>query len=199
MDGIQIRTASVEDAAELLELYSHYVRRTAISFEWEIPTLEEFQGRVRRTLEQYPYLIAHQGGKLLGYAYAGPFVGRAAYGWSAELTIYLAPESAKRGIGRALYEALERALAEMGVCNLYACVGVPAEEEDEYLTFNSAQFHAHMGFVQCGEFHRCGCKFGRWYSMVWMEKLIGPHSPGQSPVRPFQGKISLDKALIPGL
>ena len=199
MDSIQIRTASVEDAAELLELYSHYVRRTAISFEWEVPTLEEFQGRVRRTLEQYPYLTARQDGKLLGYAYAGPFVGRAAYGWSAELTIYLAPESAKRGIGRALYEALERALAEMGVCNLYACVGVPAEEEDEYLTFNSAQFHAHMGFVQCGEFHRCGCKFGRWYSMVWMEKLIGPHSPGQSPVRPFQGKISLDKALIPGL
>ena len=199
MDSIQIRTASVEDAEELLELYSHYVRRTAISFEWEVPTLEEFQGRVRRTLEQYPYLTARQDGKLLGYAYAGPFVGRAAYGWSAELTIYLAPESAKRGIGRALYEALERALAEMGVCNLYACVGVPAEEEDEYLTFNSAQFHAHMGFVQCGEFHRCGCKFGRWYSMVWMEKLIGPHSPGQSPVRPFQGKISLDKALIPGL
>ena len=199
MDSIQIRTASVEDAAELLELYSHYVRRTAISFEWEVPTLEEFQGRVRRTLEQYPYLTARQDGKLLGYAYAGPFVGRAAYGWSAELTIYLAPESAKRGIGRALYEALERALAEMGVCNLYACVGVPAEEEDEYLTFNSAQFHAHMGFVQCGEFHRCGCKFGRWYSMVWMEKLIGPHSPGQSPVRPFQGKISIDKALIPGL
>ena len=199
MDSIQIRTASVEDAAELLELYSHYVRRTAISFEWEVPTLEEFQGRVRRTLEQYPYLTARQDGKLLGYAYAGPFVGRAAYGWSAELTIYLAPESAKRGIGRALYEALERALAEMGVCNLYACVGVPAEEEDEYLTFNSAQFHAHMGFVQCGEFHRCGYKFGRWYSMVWMEKLIGPHSPGQSPVRPFQGKISLDKALIPGL
>ena len=199
MDGIQIRTASVEDAAELLELYSHYVRRTAISFEWEVPSLEEFQGRVRRTLEQYPYLTARQDGKLLGYAYAGPFVGRAAYGWSAELTIYLAPESAKRGIGRALYEALERALAEMGVCNLYACVGVPAEEEDEYLTFNSAQFHAHMGFVQCGEFHRCGYKFGRWYSMVWMEKLIGPHSPGQSPVRPFQGKISLDKALLPGL
>ena len=199
MDGIQIRTASVEDAAELLELYSHYVRRTAISFEWEVPTLEEFQGRVRRTLEQYPYLTARQDGKLLGYAYAGPFVGRAAYGWSAELTIYLAPEAARRGIGRALYEALERALAEMGVCNLYACVGVPAEEEDEYLTFNSAQFHAHMGFVQCGEFHRCGYKFGRWYSMVWMEKLIGPHSPGQSPVRPFQGKISLDKALIPGL
>ena len=199
MDGIQIRTASVEDAEELLELYSHYVRRTAISFEWEVPSLEEFQGRVRRTLVQYPYLTARQGGKLLGYAYAGPFVGRAAYGWSAELTIYLAPEAARRGIGRALYEALERALAEMGVCNLYACVGVPAEEEDEYLTFNSAQFHAHMGFVQCGEFHRCGCKFGRWYSMVWMEKLIGPHSPGQSPVRPFQGKISLDKALIPGL
>lgn len=199
MDGIQIRTASVEDAEELLELYSHYVRRTAISFEWEVPTLEEFQGRVRRTLEQYPYLTARQDGKLLGYAYAGPFVGRAAYGWSAELTIYLAPEAARRGIGRALYEALERALAEMGVCNLYACVGVPAEEEDEYLTFNSAQFHAHMGFVQCGEFHRCGYKFGRWYSMVWMEKLIGPHSPGQNPVRPFQGKISLDKALIPGL
>ena len=185
ISGAALRPAVPGDAAALLEIYAPYVRETAITFEYQVPSPEEFRERIRRTLERWPYLVAEAEGRCLGYAYLGAFVGRAAYGWSAELTIYLAPEAARRGIGRALYEALERALAEMGVCNLYACVGVPAEEEDEYLTFNSAQFHAHMGFVQCGEFHRCGYKFGRWYSMVWMEKLIGNHGTECKPVRRF--------------
>jgi phosphinothricin acetyltransferase len=81
----------------------------------------------------------------------------------------------KRGMGRMLYEALEEALGNMGILNLYACIGYP-EKEDEYLTANSAEFHKHMGFARVGTFHKCGFKFHRWYHMIWMEKIIGRHS-----------------------
>ena len=83
-------------------------------------------------------------------------------------------KAGKCGIGRKLYETLEEQLAQQGIKNLYACIGSPIEE-DEYLTNNSEQFHAHLGFVKVGEFHKCGFKFGRWYNMIWMEKIIGEH------------------------
>lgn len=174
MTNIEIRTATPDDAEELLSIYGYYVTHTAISFEYEVPTVDEFRGRIVRTLQRYPYLVAAWDGEILGYAYAGPFVGRAAYDWSAEVTIYLAADKRKQGLGRRLYEVLEKKLAEMGILNLYACIGCP-EVPDEYLTKNSAEFHAHMGYTKVGEFHKCGYKFGRWYDMIWMEKIIGSH------------------------
>ena len=174
MNAATIRKAEVRDANDILAVYAHYVAHTAISFECEVPTLAEFRKRIEKTLENYPYLVAVRDGMITGYAYAGPFVGRAAYRWSAELTIYLKPEEKGRGTGRALYEALEKELSAMGITNLYACIGDPLAE-DEYLTKNSEHFHAHMGFQKVGTFYKCGYKFGRWYNMIWMEKIIGPH------------------------
>ncbi|MBQ9572428.1 MAG: GNAT family N-acetyltransferase [Acidaminococcaceae bacterium] len=85
-------------------------------------------------------------------------------------------------MGRMLYEALETELKKMGILNLYACIGYP-ETEDEYLTRNSAGFHAHLGYVKVGEFHKCGYKFGRWYNMIWMEKIIGEHEDRKAPIQ----------------
>lgn len=181
-----IRTARPEDAPRLLEIYAYYVEHTAISFEYETPTLPEFRERMAQVMTRYPYLVAEEDGTVQGYAYAHPFVGRAAYDWSCELTIYLDPDARRRGLGRALYTALEEALKAMGVLNLYACIGWP-EEEDEYLSKNSARFHAHLGFSTVGTFHQCGCKFGRWYDMIWMEKQIGPHRPDQPPITAYRG------------
>ena len=169
---ITIRTAVPSDAARLLEIYSYYVEKTAVSFEYDVPTAEGFEGRIRRTLEKYPYLVAERDGRAVGYAYAGAFVGRAAYECSAELSIYLDKDERRNGAGRMLYEALEAALAEMGITNLYACIAVPPEAEDEYLNFDSMHFHEHMGFTLAGRFRKCGSKFGRRYDMIWMEKLI---------------------------
>jgi len=174
MDDIYIRTVSPEDAQELLSVYAPYVENTAISFEYEVPSVDEFRSRIEKTLQKYPYVAAVQGDEIVGYAYLGPFVGRAAYDRSAETTIYLKESSKRQGLGRKLYQALEESAAEMGILNLYACIGYP-EEEDEYLTMNSVEFHAHLGFRMVGKFYKCGYKFGRWYSMVWMEKLIGEH------------------------
>ena len=140
--------------------------------------------RIENTLKRYPYLLAESAGEILGYAYAGPFVGRAAYDWAAETTIYLKTDKKKMGIGRALYEALEKVSRAQNILNLNACIGYP-EADDEYLTGNSVQFHGHMGYRMVGEFHKCGYKFGRWYNMVWMEKILREHPAHPDPVIPF--------------
>lgn len=186
MSDITIRDAAVEDADRLLQIYSYYVQKTAITFEYDVPSLSAFQSRMEHTKRKYPYLVIEQDGTIQGYAYAGAFVGRAAYDWSCELTVYLDRAAQKCGLGRRLYEALAEKLKEMGITNLYACIAYP-EVEDDYLTGNSAAFHAHLGFEKVGEFHRCGYKFGRWYNMIWMEKLIGEHRPVQAPVKFYGG------------
>lgn len=178
---IVIRDAALTDAERILEIYDYYVKNTAITFEYVTPTLEEFQERMAKTMQRYPYLVVVKDGQVEGFAYAGPFVGRAAYDWSCELTIYLNHNAVSCGMGRALYETLQRALHNMGILNLYACIGYP-EQDDEYLTTNSADFHAHLGFVKVGEFHQCGYKFRRWYHMIWMEKILGARSEAQPPV-----------------
>ena len=114
MQDITIRNASLADAPRILEIYAWYVEHTVITFEYDVPSLEEFEGRMRRTMQKYPYLVIERDGRVEGYAYAGPFVGRAAYDWACELTIYLDHDARKHGMGRALYEALADRLQAMG-------------------------------------------------------------------------------------
>lgn len=184
MEGITIRTAVLQDAEVLLEIYAPYVKNTAITFEYDVPTVEEFAGRMSNVLRRYPYLVGEVDGEPAGYAYAGPFKERAAYDWAVETTVYVKEDMKKHGIGRALYEALEKTLAAQGILNLNACIAFP-EKEDEYLTTDSVKFHKKMGFSEVGRFHKCGCKFGRWYDMVWMEKHIGTHEENPAEVRFF--------------
>lgn len=171
---IEIRKAELSDAGRLLEIYDYYVRNTAITFEYETPSQEEFVARMEKVMKRYPWLVIIRDGVICGYAYAGVFKDRAAYDRSCETTIYLDNEAQKCGMGRLLYETLEAALKEIGILNMYACIGYPVKE-DEYLTRNSADFHEHLGFTTVGQFHKCGYKFGRWYDMIWMEKIIGEH------------------------
>jgi phosphinothricin acetyltransferase len=171
MSKITVRTARLEDAAAIWEIYRYYVERTAISFEITMPTAEQMRQRIEKVLAAYPYLVAEAEGKILGYAYAGPFIPREAYAHCAEVSIYISRENRRRGIGRLLYDELTADLSAMGIAQLYACIGVP-EQEDEYLNNNSAEFHAHLGFREVGRFRNSGRKFGRSYHMIWMEKVI---------------------------
>lgn len=191
-DRVTIRAAEVEDAEKLLEIYAPYVKKTAISFEYEVPSVEEFAGRIKKTLQRYPYLVATMEGETAGYAYAGAFHARAAYQWCAEASIYVKEGLRGHGIGRKLYEALEEELRDMGILNLNACIAHPVQE-DEYLTQASERFHERMGFSKVAEFHRCGYKFQRWYDIVWMEKLLGEHEEMPMPVRCFSAKRLLSK------
>lgn len=184
MKANKIRVATIEDAEKLLEIYAPYVEKTAITFEYEVPSVEEFAGRIRHVLEKYPYLVAERGGEIVGYAYVGEFKSRAAYDWAVETTVYVKDDQKKTGIGKDLYLALEKILKEQNILNLNACIGYP-EVEDEHLTKNSVQFHEHLGYRFVGEFVKCGYKFGRWYNMVWMEKHIGEHVNDQPAVKTF--------------
>ena len=185
---MKIRTASPRDGAALLKIYGPYVERTAITFEYRVPSVEEFSGRIERTLKQYPYFAAEFEGELVGYAYAGPFHEREAYDWAGETSIYVAWDQRKMGIGRRLHDALEAALREQGILNMNACVACPCGEADEYLTWSSLEFHRRLGYRLVGEFRQCGYKFGRWYNMAWLERHIGDHL-GEQPVPKAFGDI----------
>lgn len=182
--GLILRTVVPEDAEALLKIYAPYVEKTAITFEYAVPSVEEFRSRISQTLERYPYLAAELDGELVGYAYTGAFHSRAAYDWCAETSIYLDPARQKLGIGKKLYQALEGVSLAQNLLNLNACIACP-EEDDEFLTKNSVEFHAHMGYRPVGCFHQCGYKFGRWYHMIWMEKLLAPHPETPKAVIPF--------------
>jgi phosphinothricin acetyltransferase len=171
MSNIKIRSATPGDAAAIWSIYRYYVEHTAISFEITMPTQEQIRQRIEKVLCGFPYLVAELNGKVIGYAYAGHFIPREAYYHCAEVSIYISRENHRSGIGRMLYDALIGQLRDQSITQIYACIGVP-EIEDEYLTNNSAQFHAHMGFREVGRFCNSGKKFDRFYHMIWMEKLI---------------------------
>lgn len=178
---IEIRIATIEDAAALCEIYAPYVRDTAITFEYEVPSAEEFAKRMENTLKKYPYIIAKQDDLIVGYAYASAFKGRAAYDWAVETSVYVKQDCKRMGIGKFLYQELEKYLGKQGIINVNACIAYP-EVEDEYLTKNSVCFHEKMGYRMVGEFRKCAYKFDRWYNMVWMEKYIGEHLVPVKPV-----------------
>ena len=180
-----LRVARPEDAPALLAIYAPYVRETAVTFEYDVPALSEFRGRMERTLLRYPYLVLAEGETVLGYAYTGPFKERAAYDWAVETSIYLARDVRGHGLGARLYQALEAASRAQGVTNMNACISAPPGEEDPHLTRASIRFHERMGYHLAGTFRQCGYKFGTWYDMVWMEKHIAPHPAVPAPLIPF--------------
>ena len=120
-----IEKVSIADADRLLEIYAPYVENTAITFEYEVPSIEEFEGRIRTISARYPYLKAvDENAQILGYAYATAFKSRKAYDWSVETTIYINQNYKKQGIGKALYIQLEKSLKEMGILNMNAALQV---------------------------------------------------------------------------
>jgi len=168
---IILSVASPDDAEALLAIYAPYVRETAISYEYNVPTVEEFRQRIEKILENYPYLIAKVDGEIVGYAYASRFELRRAYDWDAETSIYIRQDMRVKGIGRALYTALEEALKIQNYVNLVACIAY-TEQESKYLTHDSTHFHEKMGYRLFGHFKNCGYKFDRWFDMTWLEKRI---------------------------
>ena len=197
----KIRTAKPSDAEELLAIYAPYIKKTAITFEYDVPSVEEFKSRIENTLKRYPYIVLEDNGIIQGYAYTSPFGERIAYQWSVETSIYIREDSRKSGYGRMLYSELEKISIKQNIQNLNACIACPGIEDDysqdmddallngnadmikevsdrlgdSTIDMNSVSFHQHIGYRLAGHFHKCGSKFGKWYDMVWMEKIIGGH------------------------
>lgn len=175
-----IRLATERDANQLLEIYAPYVKNTAITFEYSVPSIQEFSSRIQNVLKKYPFIVAEIEGKIAGYAYGNTFQERAAYDWTAETTVYVRQDKTKLGLGKELYNALEKTLAAQNIIKLYACIAY-SENDDEYLNHNSLEFHQHLGYRVVGKFQDCGYKFNRWYNMAWLEKQIGTPSENQPP------------------
>ena len=176
---IKIRIARPSDAENLLKIYTPYIEKTAITFEYAPPTAEEFRARMEKTLSRFPYLVAESEGNIVGYAYAGYYIPRTACDHACEVSIYLAENHRGNGLGKLLYSSIESILARQNITNIYASVAF-SEKEDEYLTHASAHFHERMGYTQIGRFSKCGYKFGRWYDLLWFEKFIGAHETPES-------------------
>ena len=179
-DSVQIRVVTEADAPKLLEIYAPYVQKTIVTYEYEVPTEEEFRGRIRNTLKRYPYFAAEKDGEILGYAYASAMNTRAAADWSAEATVYLREDAKGKGIGRMLYTALEDALKEQHVIRLYAKIADPNPD--------SVAFHEAVGYQFAGKFTDCGYKLGQWIGLILMEKQIGVYTNPPQGFIPYMQK-----------
>lgn len=168
---LKIRDAQLEDAERLVEIYSYYVLNTAVSFEYKVPTVEEFKERIRKIKEKFPYLVCEKNGVIAGYVYASAYSEREAYNWTVASSIYVDKDFRRQGIGSFLYQNLEERLKQLGIKNILAGVAF-AETEDEYLTQDSFKFHTRMGYEQVARLKEVGKKFDRWYDLLWQQKKI---------------------------
>lgn len=169
-----IRLATPADADACLEIYRPLIEETAVSFETEVPSPEAFSQRVALTLRTHPWIVVEVDGGVVGYAYAGRHRARAAYQWSAEVSLYVDDAFRRRGLGSVLYGRLFDALRVQGFANAYAGITLPNAE--------SVGFHESMGFTPVGTYRRIGYKFGRWHDTGWWQLRLREDDAPAPPV-----------------
>ncbi|HXV92584.1 MAG TPA: arsinothricin resistance N-acetyltransferase ArsN1 family B [Pseudonocardia sp.] len=173
-DARTVRDASEGDAEACARIYAPYVTDTTISFESEPPSPAEMAERIAAALRTHAWLVLEEQGRVVGYAYGGPFRSRAAYRWSCEVSVYLQPGRRRTGGGRALYEALFTRLAERGYRTAFAGMTLPNDA--------SVGLHRAMGFETIGTFRRVGWKHGAWHDVAWAQRTLGTGE--EPPVEP---------------
>lgn len=165
-----VRPAAEGDMAAVAAVYAHHVLTGLATFEEEPPDAAEMARRRAALVERgLPYLVAAEGGRVIGYAYAGPYRARIAYRFSLEDSIYLDPAATGRGIGRALLERLLAESAAWGARQMVAVIGDSANA-------GSIALHARLGFRRVGTLEAVGFKFGRWVDSVLMQRPLGDGS-----------------------
>ena len=161
---VDIRSATAADATSALAIYAPIVRETIISFETEVPTAAEIAHRIDITLKTYPFLVAETRGAVVGYAYASEHRARSAYRWSVDVTVYVAEQARRSGVGRALYGRLLPMLAQRQFHAAFAGITLPNPA--------SVGLHETMGFTPVGIYREVGFKFGRWLDVGWWQRLL---------------------------
>ena len=158
---LEIRNATERDLQSMLDIYAPYVIDTSISFEYEPPSLDEFKRRYLETSKTHPWLVAKDGGEVIGYAYASGLRTRRAYQWSCEVSIYLLRQRRRAGFGKQLYLELLARLSKAGFHQAFAGVTSPNNQ--------SEGFHASLGFHKIGTYKKVGYKFGQWHDVTWYQ------------------------------
>lgn len=174
---MKLRFATEEDVPALLAIYAHYMP-TGVTFEYALPSREEFAQRLAFISQTYPYLVLEDQGTVLGYAYAHRIAERAAYAWGAELSIYLHPSAVGRGLGKRLYQVLMELLQLQGVRTVYGLVASPNPA--------SEGLHKSLGFELSGVQRNAGYKNGRWIDLLWFEKAIAPYDLEPALITPIR-------------
>jgi phosphinothricin acetyltransferase len=163
----RVRRATAADAAACVDIYRPYVLDTAITFETDVPTVQEMANRIVEALAMHEWLVLEADGNITGYAYAHQFNSRAAYRWSVETSVYLGQDGRRAGGGRMLYAELLRRLAERGFRRAFAGIAQPNEA--------SNALHEVLGFAAAGYYRRVGWKLGAWHDVQWWQlDLFGP-------------------------
>ena len=173
---MRIRLAKETDAAALLEIYKQYID-TTITFEYELPSKEEFQRRIREYSKEYPYFICTENGRCVGYVYAHRAQERAAFQWNAELSIYLDKNYHGKRLGKVLYEMMFELLAKQGIKTVYGLVTTPNPQ--------SVKLHEGTGFKLAGTYHNTGFKANQWCDLLLYEKEIGVYDAKPTQMIPF--------------
>ncbi|WP_267244021.1 GNAT family N-acetyltransferase [Streptomyces sp. PR69] len=171
---VQVRAGTETDLEALVELYNHYVSETAVTFDTVPLTPEQRRPWLHSHPEDGPHrlLVAQdvRSGRILGYAASSPLSPKPAYATSVEVSVYCAPDTAGRGVGTRLYEALFQALEGEDVHRAYAGIAQPNEA--------STRLHTRFGFKEAGRYGEVGRKFGAYWDVVWYEKELRPREPG---------------------
>ena len=175
--GYKIRTVQLSDAEAILKVYAPFITDTCISFEYVVPSVEEFAQRIADISAEYPYVVLEEDGEIVGYAYAHRYLERVAYSWDVEVTIYLAPKVQGKGLGVILYDALEKLMTLQNIKNLYSCITGD--------NIHSIEMHRSMSYELIGTFPKAGFKHDRWLDVVWMAKAIGEKENAPLPFVPF--------------
>jgi L-amino acid N-acyltransferase YncA len=172
--SMNIRPARERDAEACAAIYAPYVTDTAVSFELDPPSPEEMASRIAAASRSHAWLVLEDEGRVVGYAYGGPFAARAAYRWACEVSVYLELGRRRTGGGRMLYEALLQRLTERGFRIAVAGMTLPNEA--------SAGLHRAMGFEPVGTYRRIAFKHGRWHDVAWTQRtLAGGDDPPPEP------------------
>ncbi len=173
----RIRLATVGDYSAILSIYAPYIIGTTITFEYDVPSEEEFAQRMATIAATYPILVLELDGEIVGYAYSAVFKPRSAYQWTTETVIYLHQNHVNKGLGRPLYEALIEVLKLQRICQ---AIGVVTSEN-----LSSIAFHRRLGFVQSAKLEKVGYKFGKWLDVEWMQYQFTELSPNPEPIHPI--------------
>lgn len=176
-NNFKIRTIEIKDALATLDIYKPYVQNTGVSFEYEPPTLEEWQTRIKTYTINYPWLVCEYNNQIIGYTYAGSHRSRTAYSWDVETAVYLLDKYHRLGIAKILYESLFALLKLQNYVNVYAIITIPNVKSEE--------FHQKLGFTEIGIFKKTGYKLGAWHNTRWFQLHLSEHQLNPDIPKPF--------------